>query len=138
MYKYAHFESLLYNFCLRHRVAMIQPDANLHYVLFVDHIEVRCFCNASSIYLQVELGVVSELSEERDQVYKHVMQQALLDSFSSGCVLSLNEKGGLTLYQRLQVDDCQLQSFEESMEMLANQVDTINSLLSGYSSITKR
>ena len=134
MQKYTHFENLLFSFCQRHKVAMIQPDANLHYVLFVDNIEVRCFSDASSIYLQVEIADIPQPAGEHRELYMQLMQQSLLDCFSSNCVVSLNHKNWLTVYQKLPLDQCRLQDFEASMEALANQVDTYCESLLSYGS----
>ncbi|WP_020408646.1 CesT family type III secretion system chaperone [Hahella ganghwensis] len=134
MQHYNIFESLLFRFCQQHQVAMIQPDANLCYVLYVDNIEVHCFSNAGNIYLQVELMEAPLSPVALTQVYQHLMQQSLLDTIHATSVLSLNERGRATLFQRLVMEDCQLHDFEAAMALLANQVEIYSDILENHTS----
>lgn len=131
MQHYTHFENLIFEFCQRNGVGLIQPDQNLNYVLYVDQIEVRCYSSASRIYLRADLGELPKSPEDQRECCKYLMQQMLLDSGCSPCVVSLNDRGRLTVHQQLTLDQCGPSDFEEGIEELANQVEVYSGILAG-------
>lgn len=129
MQNYTHFEELIFQFCQRHRVGMIQPDEQLHYVIYVDDIEVRCFANSTHLYQLEELGSLPEAMDIRQMLLKRIAQQSLLDTAFSSCVLALNEDNKLVLYQRIPIERCQLADFEEAIADLVNHAEFYSELL---------
>ncbi|ABC30042.1 hypothetical protein HCH_03286 [Hahella chejuensis KCTC 2396] len=129
MHTYNQFESLLFRFCQRHQIAMIRPDANLHYVVYIDNLAVRCFSQGGSIYLQVDLEELPGAGPEHTQTGKHLMQQSLLDSLQTSSVVALDQQHRVILFQTLPLDDCQLHDLETAMETLANQAEAYGGML---------
>jgi len=123
MKNYNLFENLLFRFCEQHTVALIQPDENLHYVLFIDAIEVRCFSNCGFIYFQAELSEPTSHIAGRQHLLKHLMQHSLLAGFTTACTLSINKSGRLLIYQKRSLDEFQFYEFEAAMEGIVDQAE---------------
>ena len=130
MRDYHLFESLLFHFCRTHQIGMIRPDAQMHYSIFVDMVEIRCFATGGYICIYCDLSDIPTGYDQRE-INKQIMHQSLLDGLQSSSTVSLNAQGELTLFQRLELDNCQLHDFEASIEQLVAQAEQYQEILQG-------
>ena len=130
MHNYTQFEELIFSFCQRYQIGMIEPDQQLRYVLYVDDMEAKCFLANQEIYLLVELGGFGGSSPDKKQLLlEQLLQNPLVSCADSNCILSLNEDNILCLYQRLPTDSCNLTGFEESRADLASRAEVFTEVL---------
>jgi len=118
---YAYFESLIFGFCERYQISLIQPDQYLNYTLFVDGVEIKCYMQASSIV--VRAVVPEEYAMDDQSVCKTIMKQSFYESFSSGNVVSLDDDQRITFFKKMPVDQCSLSDFENLIEAVINGVE---------------
>lgn len=131
MKQYAQLETLIFSFCQRYDVPLIQPDEHLKYTLLVDDIEIQCYLRGTNIYIEAKYSVLKsqELLANDASNYKKVMQHALLASKHSTAVIALSNDGSLLLSKKLPSSQWELPAFEEAIEFLVNELETLLGVL---------
>ena len=126
MLKYTHFEDLIFNYCCRHNLPMIQPDANLHYVIYVNDIEIRCFSKSSTIYLQSPLAATQGWSSDVVQSQMEMVNSSDLKNVFPNDIGLLDTNRGQSICQEIPISQCEMADFEASIKALASQVEVAN------------
>lgn len=134
MNDYTGFEAVLFEFCRRHHMAMIQPNADLHYVLFIDNRDVTCYSQDGFLFMQVDSGTLAVQQQDRQRLLKQILQQSLLEMAESAVVVSTNSNDTLVLSLRLSLDHCYVADFESSLGELMNHCDMYCDLLANVNS----
>jgi hypothetical protein len=129
MNDYTRFENLLFSFCKKKSIGMIQPDENLQYIIYIDNYEVRCFTSLGDIFLQIDLGEFPRAMVNQQDFIKNLMQQSLLDIGDFMSVVSLSEQNRFVLTSRVTLHDCGLSALEMFLGELVNQSDVYKGLL---------
>lgn len=98
-----------------YQVGIGEPSADEEgcYYFHVDDIRVRCFEINSRIYLQADLKALPSQESEQLDYLKRALKLGLANPMSSKASLTVDEDGGLTLFDRYSETVIELEPFKE-------------------------